>query len=241
MEIYTITYQDQTITYTIYRKKVKNITLKVKADSTVVVSAHQKVSPAKVRLFVKSKAPWIVKNIRHFETIARKYNSYEYKDGEEFLFLGQKHTLKVIQDIIRKEEVIHDHDKLLAFVKDGSNDQRIKKLLEQWYKKQAKIIFDLTVDRILPLLPEKNLKKPSITIRTMKTRWGSCSWQKGKITLNTLLIKAPQDCIDYVVLHELAHFINRRHDAAFYSYIAAIMPNWKERRKTLKELAYQCL
>ncbi len=241
MEKHKITYQDQTISYTINRKKVKNINLQVKPDSTVVVSAHSKVSLTRIEEFVKSKAPWIQKNIKHFERLSELKASREYLDGEEFLFLGQVYTLQVIYDKTKREEVIHDHGKLLAFVNDDSDYQRKKTLLEKWYRKQATLNFDWTVDKILSLMNEDKLTKPSITIRTMKSRWGSCSWQKQKITLNTILIKAPQSCIDYVVLHELTHFVHRRHDASFYSYIAAIMPDWKERRKTLKELAYQWL
>ena len=97
------------------------------------------------------------------------------------------------------------------------------------------IISDRLVDKYLLALKKYHLKKPKITIRTMTSRWGSCTPAKCKITINKNLIYPPQKCLEYIVLHELAHLIEANHSERFYAIIAEIMPNWKERRKILNE------
>lgn len=86
-----------------------------------------------------------------------------------------------------------------------------------------------------PVIEKYHIKKPDIQIRTMKARWGSCIRDKNMIILNYELIKAPRFCIDYVVLHELVHFKYRNHDANFYAFLTALMPDWKQRKGILDE------
>ncbi|MCW2276946.1 uncharacterized protein DUF45 [Heliophilum fasciatum] len=89
--------------------------------------------------------------------------------------------------------------------------------------------------RIFPVVEKYGVKKPAIMIRTMKARWGSCIKDKGIIVLNSELIKAPKYCIEYVVLHELVHFIHRDHNADFYDFLTSLMPDWRERKRILDE------
>ena len=86
-----------------------------------------------------------------------------------------------------------------------------------------------------------NVDKPTITIKKMKTLWGSCSPQKCKITLNEYLMKANIRCIQYVVLHELTHLLYPNHSSDFYTFMTIHMPDWEERKKQLDTEVVQCL
>lgn len=91
------------------------------------------------------------------------------------------------------------------------------------------------VDRLYPIVEAYGVAKPHVTVRTMKTRYGSCSVGRGRITLNAMLLKAPAASAEYVVLHELAHFLHPNHSKAFYAFIERYMPDWRERERMLRQ------
>ncbi len=233
MEKHAIKFEGTIIPFTIVNKKVKNVNLKVRPDSTVVVSANKTVPYEFIEKLVKKRAPWILKNIKYFDEKRTANGVREYVTGEAIQYLGKQYLLQVLPEG-RKEEIILNGDKVFLFVKEKNNFARKEQLFNLWYKEEAGIVFHQSLERIYPGLAKYGIEKPSITIRTMKTRWGSCSRGKQKITLNTELMKSYSACIDYVVLHELAHFRHRKHDAQFYDFLTELMPDWKERKQMLK-------
>ncbi len=234
MANHTINHEGQTISYVLQRKNVKNVNLKVRPDSTVIVSANKMVPAVYVEQVVREKAPWIITNIRHFDQKRRLQENREYINGEVIYYLGQQYRLKVLP-AENGETVNIKQNEICFYMKDINDFSRKEKLYNRWVKEQARLVFHQSLDKRHAEFNRYHvLKKPRITIRTMKTRWGSCSWSKQKITLNTKLIQGPRECIDYVILDELAHFISRNHDAQFYNILALIMPEWKERRQILK-------
>lgn len=94
--------------------------------------------------------------------------------------------------------------------------------------------FTAAVARLLPLLEPWGVKMPQVKVRDMKSRWGTCAWQKGIVTLNTRLWNAPPPCLDYVALHELCHFVHPDHSPAFRRLLTALMPDWQERKAELE-------
>jgi predicted metal-dependent hydrolase len=233
MEQHTVTCEDQVITFLLVRKNVKNVNLKVRPDSTVVVSAGSMVPREFIEQLIREKARWISKTRNRFEERHSRQVELQYISGEIIYYLGRQYRLMVLPTKNR-EKVFIDGDDLALLVRDGSDFTRREKLIKLWYKEQAKIIFNDSLERMYPKVAGYGIDKPSITIRAMKTRWGSCSWKKRKITLNTELMKTPQSCIDYLVLHELAHFKHRNHDTAFYAFLSSIMPEWKEHKLHLR-------
>lgn len=89
------------------------------------------------------------------------------------------------------------------------------------------------VDRLYPIVKAYGVPKPHVTVRAMQTRYGSCSVNRGRITLNAMLIEVPEPAAEYVVLHELAHFLYPNHSRAFYAFIEQYMPDWREREALL--------
>ncbi len=234
MEKYTIEHEGHIIPFFIQRKNVKNINLRVYNDATVVVSAHAQVPYAFIESFIYQKASWIIKNIRRFDQKNRQARDRSYVSGEIFEYLGRPCRLTVSRTS-EKDKVIFREEEIYILTSDVEDSTKKAQLLNSWYKAQAEAVFQDSLDRMLELLNRfVELERPKLTVRFMKTRWGSCSWNKQKITLNTRLIEYPLECIDYVVLHELVHFKYQRHDKKFYEFMSALMPDWKDRRKALK-------
>lgn len=100
-------------------------------------------------------------------------------------------------------------------------------------------LFTDAVAGLLPLLAPYGVAMPQVKLRAMKSRWGSCAWQKGYITLNTRLYHAPRACLDYVALHELCHFVRPDHSPAFHRLLDALMPDWKGRKRQLEAWSRQ--
>lgn len=228
-----INYQGSQIKYTLVRKKVKNVNLRVRSDGTVVVSADKLVPLAFIEKLVLEKAPWILHNLERIEKKIETLPESRYISGEILPFLDRQLTLNVlpaegVEKIWLEGDILH----LAVF---GDSDANIRRqIVDFWYKKQAEPIFLQALNRIFPLVAARGISRPTITVRKMKSRWGSCSWQKGKITLNSELLKTSLACIDYVVLHELAHFKHQGHNSSFYGFLSELMPDWQERRLILK-------
>ena len=152
------------------------------------------------------------------------------QDKTSLLYLGQRYKLKVIPSKI--EKVILDEQYLILYVKidDEITKQR---LIDKWYRQQAKKIFNDILQKYLNIL-QTSINR--LSIKKMKTRWGSCNYYKRYINLNLYLIRQDIKAIEYVILHELAHLTYPNHSKEFYNYIALYMPDWKARKKTLLTL-----
>ncbi|MEW9094965.1 MAG: SprT family zinc-dependent metalloprotease [Clostridiaceae bacterium] len=192
------------IEYTLHRKKVKNINLRVKRDGSVVVSANPKVPVEYINKFVSSKEEWIIKSIEKFKEIEDKRRV-------------EKGKIKILGEIYKLEDISIGEDEI-----------------DKWIREKAKLEFHQSIKRMLPLLKEYNIKAPTFKVRKMKTRWGSCIKNKNSIMLNMELIKYPREVIDYVVLHELVHFVHFDHSKNFYNLLEELMPDWKHRRELLR-------
>lgn len=235
MEKYTVMYDEKIIKFQLQRKNVKNINLSVKPDMSVVVSASKKVPLDFILDFVKSKAPWILKNMKYFKKAQPdQVGAKEYISGESFKYLGKQYRLKVAE-VGEREEVKYYQGFIYLFVKDKSNYKRKERLVQDWYREKAEINFQKSLYRMYPMIQKYGIEKPEISIRTMKARWGSCLREKNTILLNSELIKAPKLCIDYVMLHELIHFLYKDHNAKFYTFLTSLMPDWKKRKEILDE------
>ncbi len=236
MKKHTIEHQGRVIPFVLQRKNVKNINLRVCHDSSVVVSAPEKAPYDFIEQFVQKKAPWIINKIWQLDQKRLLNRDKKYNNGENIDYLGRQYRLTVIPASGR-EEVYLNQDCLYLLVRDSDDFARKEELLGAWFREQAEIVFHDSLDRMLALVNRHvQLDRPRITVRTMKTRWGSCSWNRQRITLNTRLISFSAEYIDYVVLHELAHFIYQKHDQAFYGFLSLLMPDWKEKRKRLNNV-----
>jgi predicted metal-dependent hydrolase len=234
MEKNSVIYGNKIIEFELIRKNVKNINLNVKPDMTVVISANDKVPKDYILKFVREKAPWIVKKIGYFKDVQpEQITVKKYISGESFKYLGKQYRLRVEES--EDESVKYFHGFIVLKVKDKKNHVRKEKLINDWFREKAVVNFNESLKRVYPLGEIYGVKKPEVQIRSMKARWGSCIKDKNIILLNYELIKAPKFCIDYVILHELVHFIHINHNAEFYNFMTSLMSDWKQRKEILDE------
>lgn len=225
---------DRTIEYLLTRKKVKNINLRIKPEGKVYVSASQRVSAAYIDDFIREKQAYILDALdRYEEQRKEKPAPKEYVSGEKIKFLGEILTLRVIKG--QPESMVKDGAFVILTVKDEEDFQRKEKLVSRWLREKSLEIFQQISREVYEKFKRYGVKYPVIKVRTMTSRWGSCQTQKGIITLNTKLIEAPRSCVEYVILHEFAHFIYPNHSRQFHDFVTTLMPDWKERKRVLEE------
>lgn len=235
MEKHQIVYANKVIDFSIKRKKVKNVNLHVKPDMTIEVTASERVPIEFIMDFVKSKGSWILKNVGNFKDVQPlRQSEREYVSGETFKYLGKQYRLRV-QKTTDVDKVKYFRGFIYLYVKDTDNVDRKAKLMEEWYRKRANIIFNESLEKMYSLIQKYGVEKPNIDVRLMKARWGSALIDNNTILLNSELIKAPKYCIDYVVLHELIHFKYNNHSEKFYQMLYSLMPDWEKRKNILDE------
>ncbi len=224
------------VEYSLTRKNIKNINLRIKADGLVSVSAPYSIRVTEIEDFMRSKSSSIIENILKFKQLQKELPSkIEYVDGDSFYLLGKSMTLKVIHD--SQDDIWIDGDYLYLKMKDVTNLKRKVMLVQRFLDQRRIQIAEEITDEIYPLFAEYNLVYPILKIRSMKSRWGSCMPSKNQITFSKMLFATPMTCVEYVVLHELAHLIHPNHSKEFYNLVAKLMPDWKARKQLLESFA----
>lgn len=210
------------------------VTIKVKPDCTVQVAAPTSASDKEVLAAVRKRGRWIYEQLRDFKAQQAHITPRKYVSGESHYYLGKQYLLKVTVDAAAPRSVKLLRGQLLVSVR-AQEPGRVRLALEEWYKARAKEVFHKRLDAVL----EQALwvaERPPLRVLTMQTQWGSCS-PNGRITLNPLLVKAPRDCIDYVILHELCHIAEHNHSERFYRLMGQVMPNWENVKNRLDDMA----
>lgn len=225
------------IVYHLERKPVKNLNLRVHSDGRVFVSANRRVPFSVVEDFVSSKGTYILTAIDRFALLAqRRAKPREYVSGETICILGEERTLKVTQG--EPESITLDDPCIHLTVKDPDDFSRKERLVRQFLDRQCLALYSEILNQWYPAFQHYGVDMPALRLRDMKSRWGSCHFTKGIITLNKRLLAAPRSCTEYVVLHELCHFIHPNHSKAFYDFLAALMPDWRERKHLLDKSTF---
>lgn len=215
----------------------KTIGLQVYPDQSVQVDAPDGTSQAAIEAFVKSRGAWVLKNLRDLESYERPSAVLprRYVSGESYRYLGRQYRLKVVADQV--ERVVLSRGWLTVGVENPDDSRRVQALLSDWYRTRAERIFADRLAACYPKVESLGIPRPDLTIRLMKTRWGSCS-PKGTITLNLKLIQAPRALIDYVILHELCHLKEHNHSSRFWQLLNRVLPGWERLRDELNHYAF---
>lgn len=212
------------ITYTLVIKQVKNINMRISPKGEIVVSANPFVPLDKIDEFVSSKVSWIVE---HQKKVVEKAQRCLLSDKEIMLFGKQ---LKIKKSAGRYNYVSYDDKYLYVQLKQ---DADVEKVIKQFLNKLCKDVFMDVATLTCNSLKDYQIPFPEVKIRTMKSRWGSCTPARNTITLNKKLIHYPLEFIEYVVLHEFVHFIQPNHSKAFYNIIENYMPDYKQRMQLI--------
>lgn len=210
----------------------QKVLIKVHPDCRVEVYATVDKTNTEVIEATKKRARWIVRQLDEFKTASEHYAPRRFVSGESHYYLGKQHLLKVTESPVLYGSVKLLRGKLEVTVSDKEDIQRI---LNQWYRKRAKLIFNERLNAMLQQTLWVDFL-PQLSIKIMQKQWGSCSIH-GRLTLNLHLIKTPIQCIDYVILHELCHIAEHNHSERFYRLLSQVMPNWRDVKIKLDGLA----
>ncbi len=225
-----ITLKNQVIEYDLSYTAKRNINMRIGSDSRLKVSAPKRVSKVEINRVLKDKAEWIIKNLEKAKS--NKQNVLE--TGNLIWFNGHQYRLYYKQADNNKVIVFDEY--ILVYTKHIDDIDYSQDVLLEWLKDLAEIEFLDVLNKYKTLMRTK-YKIPDFTfqIRNMKTRWGTCIPSKKKITLSLSLMYVPHELLEYVALHELAHFLEVYHNARFYAIIEEFMPDYKVRMKTLNK------
>lgn len=208
----------------IVRSKRKTIALIVRADGSLLVRAPLRASDQSIREFVAGNVQWIQKKQAQIRTAAPQLPK-GYVPGEQFNFLGNSYPLEIVED--QKKPLLLDGTFKLA----TSAQANAASVFEHWYRDRARRILP---ERVQYYASRHGFQYKKIGITGARTRWGSCS-ATGSLNFSWRLILAPVEAVDYVVVHELVHTKIHNHSRKFWKHVEQVMPDYKERRKWLRQ------
>ncbi len=217
----------------VVRKDIKNIHLAVYPPTgRVRIAAPLRINDDAIRLFAISKLGWIRRHQRKFEGQER-ISPREYKNRESHYYQGKRYLLNIIEDDEPPKVVLKNKTYIDLYVRPQTSADKRHEIMNEWYRVQLK--------KQIPELIEKwekklNVKVGEWQVKLMKTKWGSCNIEKKRIWINLELAKKPINCLEYIVVHEIVHLIERHHNDKFLYYMDKYLPDWKQIKTELNKL-----
>ena len=214
----------------VVRKAIKNLHLGVyPPNGRVRAAAPLVLGDDAVRLAVIGKLGWIRRQQARFAAQPRQAER-EMVSGESHYFLGRRHRLRVVEGNGPGRVVLRNRAFLELHVRSGSDTQTRERVLHRWYRERLRELVPPLLAKWEPIL---GVRTASWGIKKMKTRWGACNGPARRIWLNLELAKTPVQCLEYLVVHELAHLTERHHNDRFAALMDRHLPQWRLHRQTL--------
>ncbi len=212
-------------------KAIKNLHLSVLPPyGRVTIASPLIYDLEKVKVYATTKLGWIKKEQSKFLSQARE-SLRTYENQESHFLFGERFLLK---KVIGKRNSIHKSGKKIILQSTGEKTAReLEKQLYKYYRKELRSYLEKSVAKYALTM---DLQIPEFKIRAMKTKWGACSVDNARLWFNIELVKKPYECIDYVVVHELVHFMERHHNKRFVQLMDHFYPSWRTQKKLLNEL-----
>jgi predicted metal-dependent hydrolase len=213
----------------VVRKAIKNLHLGVyPPNGRVRVAVPLRVSDDAVRLAVIGKLGWIKRQQARFESQPRQ-SAREMVSGESHYFLGRRYRLRVVKHdgpslVARRKSTIELH------VRPETSPEQRERVLQRWYRRQLKTLIPSLVAKWQTVL---GVQLAHWGVKRMKTKWGSCNAEARRIWLNLELAKKPAQCLEYIIVHELAHLVERHHNERFIAIMDQHLPQWRMHRQEL--------
>lgn len=216
----------------VLRKRIKHVHLSVYPPAgRVQISAPEQMALDTIRVFAISRLAWIRGQQRKVQAQQRE-TPRDYIDRESHYLWGRRYLLSLGEhDAPPRIDLQHRH--IVLSVRPGTSTERRQALLDAWYREQLR-------QALPPLLHQwqgaMNVQASRVFVQRMKTQWGSCNPSRHTIRLNTDLAKKPPECLEYIVVHELAHLIEPSHNARFVAVMNLFLPRWQHYRDELNNL-----
>lgn len=217
------------------QKDIKNIHLSVyPPDGKVKIAAPLRMDKDTIRVFAINKLSWIRKQQQIFRNQERE-SVREYITKESHYFQGKRYLLKIIEQN-SKPKVVLKYSDIELYIRPNTPTEKRQEIIEEWYRNEMK--------KNIPKMIEKWEKKIGVKIndfgiRKMQTKWGSCNIEAKRIWLNLELAKKPLVCLEYVIVHELIHLLERNHNDRFKNLLTEFMPKWRFYRDELNNLPFR--
>lgn len=216
----------------VVRKDIKNLHLAVyPPDGRVRVAAPLLVGDEAVRLAVISRLAWIRRQQGKFAQQERQ-SAREVVSGESHYYLGRRYLLNVVYCAGVPSVAMRNNTTLDLFVRPGSDTAQRERVLFTWYRRQLKQLIPPLVAKWEAII---GVEVAEWRVKQMKTRWGACNPEARRIWLNLELIKKPASCVEYIVVHEVVHLLERRHNEQFTAYMDKFLPHWRLLRDELNQ------
>ena len=217
------------IEYELTRKRVKNLNLRIRRDGSVHVSAPYLTPQSRIDSFILSHAGRIIDSLRRMQENREQVEARQ----DRLTVLGESLPLHIVHG--RKNEATIEQGLVRLTLRDTGDLAAREAALQKLIRQIAVEEITESSERLYPIFQTMGVAYPEIKFRRMKSRWGSCRYEKGSLSFNTALAQAPKECMDYVVMHEYCHFIHPNHSPAFHGLMTKLMPDWKRRKKALEK------
>ncbi|GAB4253227.1 MAG: SprT family zinc-dependent metalloprotease [Saprospiraceae bacterium] len=216
----------------IVRKDIKNMHLAVyPPEGKIRVAAPHAIDDETIRLAVISRLGWIRKQQKNFENQERQ-SLREMVSGESHYFAGRRYRLKVLEKAGRSSVRIIGTSFIELTVPPGTDRDTRERILERWYRRQLRRLIPGLLAKWEPII---GVQVKEVQIKKMKTRWGTCNIEAGRIWLNLELMKKPSQCLEYILVHELVHLLERHHNDRFIGLMDKFLPPWRTLRSQLNK------
>lgn len=213
-------------------KDIKNVHLSVyPPKGRVRIAAPKRMNLDTIRIYAISKLSWIKKQQQKFQAQVREAPR-EFLTKEGHYYLGSRFLLKVMEHDA-PPEIIVKHKTIEMRVRPNTDLQKRQALMDEWYRTQLK---QLVPQIIVKYEHVMGVSVSEFAIKKMKTKWGTCNREARRIWLNLELAKKPFQCIEYIVVHEMVHLLERNHNDKFIAYMNSFLPEWKELKNELNKL-----
>lgn len=229
--MYQIEVSDLTID--VIRKHIKNMHLSVYPPTgRVRIAAPLNVDDKAVKLFVISKLAWIKKNQRKFEMQDRQMPRV-FEERESHYFEGKRYLLRVTEQNAPARVEIKTKTYIDLFIRRNATVQQRQNCINEWYRKELKNKIPQLIEKWEPII---GVKVSDWGVKQMKTKWGTCNIEQKRIWINLELAKKPNNCLEYIIVHEMIHLIERHHNDNFLAHLDKNLPKWKLYKDELNRL-----
>lgn len=224
----------ENIAINLQQKAIKNIYLRIarkrnlQGEIEVKLTAPNKMNLSEITKFAQGKIDWIKTNYQ--KILQRKLPEFSIKKRGAIYFLGQEYLVKIIKDCEKNKAELVENFLIISLKKDASRQQK-QLLIKNWKKKEFQKILTILFAKWQKIIGVEILE---FRIKEMKTRWGTCNTRARRIWLALMLSEKSLELVEYVVVHELVHLLERRHNQNFKNHLTNFLPNWKELEKKLK-------
>lgn len=217
----------------VVRKPIKNLHLGVYPPAgRVRVAVPLAIKDEAVRLAVIGKLGWIKRQKVKFEAQPRQ-SRRDMVDGESHYYLGRRYRLRVVESLTGAKVLLRNALMLELHARPGATARQRARVLQDWYREQLKKKIPAMLEKWRPVV---GVAVSEWGVKKMKTKWGSCNAKAHRIWLNLELAKKPVKCLEYIVVHEMVHLIERHHNDRFLSLMEKFMPQWRLYREELNRL-----